>query len=138
MLTWYQAPAGAMGSVTMCAVLPSIIVRPASLNGSDPAASVHHWLGSNIHAGSRAAAAPGSMFLAETSVIMQAAPTLGILLPHGWGMVLIPVHRVLIRQHNNVALSLPLLGTAHHDGQDQFFEVVIKLLVSTVIRQFMQ
>lgn len=59
---------------------------------------------------------------------------MGIFLSHGWGVVFIPVHRILICQHNDVALSLPFLGTAHHDGQDQFFEVVIKLLVSTIIR----
>lgn len=66
------------------------------------------------------------------------APTLGILFSHGWGVVLIPVHRVLIRQHNDVALSLPFLGTAHHDGQDELFEVVIKLLVSSIVGQFVQ
>lgn len=78
------------------------------------------------------------MLLAENICIMLGAPTLRILLSHGWGVVFVPVHRILIRQHNNVALSLPFLGTAHHDGQDQLFEVVIKLLVSTVIGQFMQ
>ena len=61
-----------------------------------------------------------------------------IFLSHGWRVVFVPVHRILIRQHNNVAFSLPFLGTAHHDGQDQLFEVVVKLLVSTIVRQFMQ
>lgn len=78
------------------------------------------------------------MFPAETIYTVQGAPTLGIFLPHGRGVVFIPVHRILIRQHDDVALSLPFLGTAHHDGQDQLFEVVVKLLVSTIIRQFMQ
>lgn len=63
---------------------------------------------------------------------------MGILLPHGWRVVFVPVHRILIRQHNDVALPLPFLGTADHDGQDEFFEVVIKLLVSPVVGQFVQ
>lgn len=38
----------------------------------------------------------------------------------------------------STTMGILSLGTAHHDGQDQLFEVVVKLLVSTIARQFMQ
>lgn len=63
---------------------------------------------------------------------------MGILFPHGGGVVFIPVHGVLVCQHNDVTLSLAFLGTAHHDGQNQFLEVVVKLLVGTIVGQLMQ
>lgn len=63
---------------------------------------------------------------------------MGILFPHGWGVVFIPVHRVLVCQHDNVTLSLAFLGTAHHDGQNQFLEVVVKLLVGTIVGELVQ
>lgn len=69
----------------------------------------------------------------EKSVDLGGIKNWGIFLPHAERRDdFHSVHRILIHQHKNVALSLPFLGTAHHDGQDEFFKVVIKLLVSTI------
>lgn len=48
-------------------------------------------------------------------------------------MILIPVHGVFIRQHDDVTLALPLPRAVHHDGQDQLLQVAVELLVSPVI-----
>lgn len=69
----------------------------------------------------------------EDSVELGAVKNLGILFPHGSGVIFIPVHGVLVCQHDDVTLSLAFLGTAHSDGKNQFLEVLVKLLVGTML-----
>lgn len=74
----------------------------------------------------------------EESVECEAIKNLGIFLPNGRGVG--GLHPSLQNPHSShsVALSLPFLGTAHPDGQDQFFKEVTKLLESILICQLIQ
>lgn len=79
----------------------------------------------------------------EVNVLMRlTAPsrilTLGVLFSHGWWVVMVPVHSVVICEHHYMTLSLPLLGAGHHGWNHQLLQVGFKLPTSSIIGQLMQ